>query len=867
MIHKGNKSSDPYADIPSKKDIPRRSQVLFPCSSLPMCLLDAFRFVAQRPGTAMLAVLAIALGTGLSTAMFSVLNGALYKTPDIKGLGEMRTLARVGSDNSYTEESSFYPLRDYQLIRDRQKCFSDMAGFYKGTVNLSGSTGPQRVNGAYVTPDFFRMVMLPPEHGEDFDAARWMQPDYNPVIVSHRLWQQLFRGDPNLIGKEVRINGQKAYITGIVPEGFHYPATEDVWVLIRQKPEELSKGEGNWLRIEGRLRSDIAQTDATQSLDALVKYLQKEHPETYKDTTLTLKPVMEEATHGGPANWLWTLMAAVSIVLLIACANVANLLLARSASRGKELSIRSALGATRWQLIRQLLAESLLLAILGTIGGMIIALWLIDVMWKTAELIDKPFWVNFNLDWRVGLFVAATTGLTALLAGFIPAWNATRININEQLKVSSRTSTDWRLSRFSRVLVVVQIAFSFVLLIGAGLTLQTVLKLNKVNPGFKPEEMLTMRIGLFEEDYPTMEARLVFWEKLQTNVREIPGVAGAAATSWISMYGSSQLHYTLQPDTTTAAVAPASPTPQAGDGGTVADTGNWKNLEARFETVSPSYFDTFGAQLLAGRNFSAQDVKGSESVAIVSESFARRHWADGSALGHTLRVIKGKGESIESEPPVLKIVGVVSDINTGSFSKNEEEGSFYIYTPMAQGLDRFMTLVVRVRNIEPMVMTGAISKQVLRLDPNLPVYFVKTMDRFFFETTLPYRIMAGTLHLYGMVSIFLCAIGIYGVMNFAVNQRRREFGIRLALGARRSAIARLILWQGFWQLVAGLIAGEIAAIFAVQRLTDSLYGVKPIDPPTFITVVILLTFIAMLSCFMPLRRAVRIHPTDTLRYE
>lgn len=803
----------------------------------------AFRLLFLRPGSAMLAVLALTLGTGLSTSMFTVLNGSLFKTPDIPRMHEVRRLTRVYEQDK-GPGNSYFPLAEYEFMAREQTAFASLTGYYQGTVNLSGAGHPIRIIGAYVTPSFFEVYEIPVQPGQSFqdrpssaESAPGSAPEARePIIISHRLWQNHFHLDPQIVGRTIKINGRENEIIGVAARDFHYPGAIDAWLLVNQNTP-------NWLVVEGRLHDRGSQEEA---LPALLASLQKQFPAAYNHQGVRLHTtdLMQIAESPGP--WLWTLMAAVTIVLLIACANVANLLLSRASFRTRELAIRAALGATRRQLIGQLLCESLLLAIIGMVGGVILSLWLVDIMWKYAEAFEKPLWITFDFDWRVWLFVGGTVLLTTVLAGIIPAWQASKIDINTALKSGNRTVTDWRTSRFSRIIVITQIAFSFVLAIGAGLTIRTLLKVEKMDPGFDPRQYLTMRLGLFPEKYPTIESRQKFWNELIASVDNLPGIDQAAASTWLALFGGdiAKYKYTDEDDEET------------------------RKGEARIETVTASYFPTMGMELLAGRGFGPEDTVSSPPVCIVNTALLEQmDWTPEEAPGRSIHLIDDK-KDYPGGDTVLQIAGVVTSINPHGVSKADPRGyPVSIYKSMHQSLDQFGTLIVKMENADPLAMEGLINKQILRLDPDLPAYFVMTFDDYFQRSAMPYRIMASTLYLYGAVSLFLCAIGIYGVISFSVNRRRKEFGIRMALGAQRTSIAQLVLWQSLWQLLIGLLTGLFVAFFTSQALSGFLFGVKPMDVATYVSGTIILTLVAILSCLVPMFRALRYHPLETLQTE
>ncbi|HSH09964.1 MAG TPA: FtsX-like permease family protein, partial [Oceanipulchritudo sp.] len=524
-------------------------------------------------------------------------------------------------------------------------------------------------------------------------------------------------------------------------------------------------------------------------------------------------------------------------------ANVANLLVGRALARGREMAIRSAVGATRGRIIRQLLTESLLLSSFGAVGGLLYAAWAVDATMQ-SPIYSLPYWMDCELDWRVFVFVLGVMIITALVSGLVPAWQASKIDLNEMLKDTSHTSTSFRLGRLTRMLAVIQIAFSCALLFGAGLIARNVYHMATIEPGYDKDHILTMRMGLFPADYPEETDRDEFYRQLTEKVSKIPGVRTSSVSSWIGQFGNYKEPFLSARENS--------------------DKPEMAYVYA--ESVSPSYFDTFGMKVLKGRGFFDTEADGTAHVAVVNQTFATKLYGNTDPIGRQVSPFIGKPLPEGESARTWEIVGVVPDIRVSDFTKAGEPEPI-IYLPYRQTESQFMSLMISAEGASIEDLKPLIQNVILELDPNLPVYFAKTMGQYIEDQIYPYRVMANFFLTIGLMALFLAAIGVYGMLAFNVSRRRREIGIRMALGANTLRIVTQILRQGFVQVVAGLTVGTGLAYLVGQMTRNFLFGINPADPSVYGGVLLTLVGVAILAFFVPARRAARLSPMDALRYE
>jgi putative ABC transport system permease protein len=797
------------------------------------------RMLAKNPGLSVAAVLAFALGIGLSTAMFSIVYGAILRGLPFE---ESERLMHVENNNPSKEQRSLEVfLQDYFEIRKRQKSFEDIAGFYEGTVNLSGDEKPERYEGAFMTANSFGLLRAKPLIGRGIQPGE-DSPGAEPVVVlGWGVWQARYNGDPNVIGRKVRVNGQPGTIVGVMPQGFAFPIAQEIWVPMRLDPLKTPRGRGETLEVFGRLRDGVSIEQARAELGGIAQALAKELPETNEGRGAVIKPYTEEYMGEEPRTLLFIMLAVCLAVLLLACVNVASLVMARASKRTREIAIRSALGADRRRLIGQLLTESVLLSLVGAVLGVLLAY--VAVRAFNAAIVDTqpPFWINIAIDPVALLFALGTTLFAGVVSGLVPAFQASRTDVNEVLKDEGRGSSSLRMGIFTRMVVVAEVCLSCIILICAGLMIQNVLKMDD-RIEIDTANLFTNRIALFESAYPDEAQRARFFETLLGRLREDPAVVSAAASTYLPATGTWAPRFAMEGATY----------PKQED-----------QPRAHIAWVSSGFVHTFKGEVLRGRDFGAQDTPTSLPVALVNRSFAEKFWPGQDPVGRRIRFTDAEDPAAE---PWRTVIGVVPDLGMNSIEDNEfgPEGFFI---PLSQDCPGFVSVVVRTRDPNPLSITERVRAHVTALDKDLPIYFVRSMEEVVAQTGFFQNLFATLFAIFGMVALVLASVGIYGVIAFSVEQRTQEIGIRMALGAQQSSVLGLILRQGMLQLVLGLVLGLVPAWLLGKALSGILVGVQPYDPPTFVGVCLLLASVALFACWVPAQRASRTDPLVAIRYD
>jgi predicted permease len=812
-----------------------------------------------------LAVLVLGLGICGVTTQFTVVNAIALRGFSFPHPEQLMSIGLI--DPQATPQNNNFgngvipTAQDYEDLRAAQQSFSQMAAYLNGsTVNVSYKNNPQRYAGAYVTEDFFKIVGVAPMLGRDFTAADDKPGAEKVAILGHEIWQRDFAGDPKIVGQSVRINGRAATIIGVMPPNFKFPVSEQLWVPYYNeyplKPRGALQGfalgaSNSAPAVMGRLKTGVSIDQANAEFAGLAKRLGAEYPKTNGQlVTASVLPLINAITGPQLRQTVYGMLAAVIIVLLIACVNVMNMQFGRVALRGKELAIRGALGATRWRLVRQMLTESLLVASLGTVAGLLMALWALGLLIRAmnAQPFPLPYWVVFSIDAPVLACTIGATLLATLASGLVPALVSARGNAAEMMKEGGRGNTSRAVNVITSILVIGQIALTAALLIAATLQIKSIRNQMTLDYGYDEEAVYSARMGLMEGDYPNEEARRQFFVKAVRALRANPSFAGAAM--------SDRFRMTF-----------------AGFGPYEVDGQNYVTERDRplgnVEAVSDAYFSTLGLKILEGRDFTIDDNDAKQPVAIVNASFARKYFGQASPLGRRVRIFN-PGEAL----PWRTIVGVVPDtLMQGPFNQQTDSGGFYVPLLGATPAAQFCTIVVRPHPGQRADTLGAaLSNAVAQLDSNLPVYFAGTPGRLHGEILAGSRIMASLFTIFGFVAFLLSAVGLYGVMSFSVNQRTQEFGIRMALGADAKRIFRMVMQQGAWQLAIGLLLGTGAAalllgVVVASVLQNILFKVNALDPFIYFAVAGLLSVVAAVSCFVPARRATRVDPMVALRYD
>jgi predicted permease len=800
-----------------------------------------FRMLLKNPGLSVVATLALALGIGLTTMMFSIVYGVVLRPLPFEAAEQLIHLET--NDLPHDVQSREVPFHDFLDWRAAQRSFEGLAGFYTGTVNLSGDEKPERFEGAFISANAFELLRVQPLLGRSFREGEDTPQAQAVVLLGHEVWENRYNSDPDIVGKPIKMNGEPATIIGVMPEGFLFPRRHQLWVPLRLDPFKPPRGSDQVMTLEvyGRLRPEVSLDEAQLEFVSIAKRLEQAYPEWNKGIGTVLKPYADEFIGDQIRALFFTMLGAVFLVLLIACANVMNLLLARTSTRAKEIAVRSALGAGRRRIVAQLLVETLVLALAGALLGMGLAhvgVRLFDV--STAAVEGRPYWVRFDVNPAVLLFVLGVTGLSAFVSGLIPALQASRVDINTLLKDESRGSSSFRLGRLSKALVAAEVALSFGLLIGASLMIRTVINVRNIELPFETAHLFTARIGLFESVYPTEPSRVAFFEGLLRRLRERPEVVSAAVTTTLPVLGSWGFRYELE------GVAYPKPEDRPRTQGAI---------------VSEGFFETLGASALAGRVFDARDAADGPPSVLVNRSFAEKVWPGQDPLGKRLRIPGG-----DKEPAWLTVTGVVPDLWLQEIDDQDDQDPAGIYLPMPQNVQRFMSLMVLGRG-EPNTLASVVREEIAVLDPDLPIYWVRSMDEAIARETWFYNLFGTLFTIFGLCALFLASVGIYGVMSFSVSRRTQEIGVRMALGAQRRDVLGLILRQGAWQLGIGVALG-VGLAWGVSRLIQNiLYGVEPRDPATFAITAAVLGSVGLMACFIPARRAARVEPMVALRYE
>ncbi|HWM94065.1 MAG TPA: ABC transporter permease [Thermoanaerobaculia bacterium] len=797
------------------------------------------RMLAKNPGLSLAAVLAFALGIGLSTAMFSIVYGVIFRGLPFE---EPEQLVHIENNNPSKDQRSLEVfLQDYVELRERQKSFEDLGGFYMGTVNLSGDEKPERYEGAFMSANSFGLLRATPLIGRGIQPGE-DSPGAEPVVIlGWGVWQKRYNGDPEVIGRKVRVNGQAGTIVGVMPQGFAFPVSQEVWVPMRLDPLKTPRGRGETLEVFGRLRDGVSIEQARAELGGIAQALAKQFPETNEGRGVVIKPYTDEYIGEEPRALIVIMLAICLAVLLLACVNVASLIMARASKRTREIAIRSSLGADRRRLISQLLTESVLLSLVGALLGVLLAYVGIKVFNAAIADTQPPFWLKIAIDPAALLFALGATLVAGVVSGLVPAYQASRTDVNEVLKDEGRGSSSLRMGIFTRSVVVVEVGLSCVILIGAGLMIQNVLKMDD-RIEIDTANLFTSRIALFESAYPEEAQRARFFDTLLTRLREDPAVVSAAASTYLPAAGTGAPRFAIE----------GAAYPKEED-----------QPRAHMAWVSSGFVRTFNAEVLRGRDFDSRDTTSSLPVALVNRSFVEKFWPGQDPIGRRIRFTDAEDPAAE---PWRTVIGVVPDLGMAEIEDNDF-GPEGFYIPLAQDCPGFVSLVVRTRDANPLAITEKVRAHVTALDKDLPIYFIRSMEEVVAQTGFFQNLFATLFAIFGMVALVLASVGIYGVIAFSVEQRTQEIGIRMALGARQSSVLGLILRQGMLQLLLGLGLGLVPAWFLGKMLGGILVGVQPYDPPTFVGVCLLLAGVALLACWVPAQRASRTDPLVAIRYD
>jgi putative ABC transport system permease protein len=818
------------------------------------------RILFKEKAFCLLAVLVLALGIAGVTTQFTIVNAFVlrgFSFPHPEQLMSVGLIDPQGTQQQNNFGNGNIPsAQDYEDLKAGQQSFALMSGYINGsTINVSYKNNPQRYTGGYVTEDFFRIVGVSPIVGRDFTADDNKPGAEKTTILGYEIWKRDFGGEPSIVGQSIRINGKAATIIGVMPQGFKFPQAEELWVPLYNefpiRPRDDGRANGGAPAVLGRLKDGVSVDQANAEFAGLAKRIAQDNPKTNKHlTAANVQPLLNTFTGPQLRGTVYAMLGAVILVLVIACVNVMNMQFGRAALRAKELAIRGALGATRWRLVRQMLTESLLLAAMGGIVGVIFAQWAVRLLIRTTSALPfpLPYWVQFTIDGKVLVFTLGIVLFATIMSGLVPAILSARSNTAEMMKEGGRGNSSRLVNVITRILVIGQIALTAALLIAATLQIKSIRNQTSQDYGYDENAVYSARMGLMEGDYPTDDAKHQFFVRALRALRSNPVFENAAMTDRFRMTFAPGGQYEV-------------------DGQTYVDDKD--RPRGNTESVSDSYFTTLGLKMREGRDFTIEDTDAKQPVAIVNASFAAKFFGNQSAIGHQVRRFNPA-----KQEPWRTIVGVAPDmLMQGPFNAQGDAVGFYIpllgITPAAQ----FCTIVVRPRGGQNAANQGPVlSKAITELDSNLPTYFAGTPARLHDEILGVNKLTANLFTIFGAVAFVLSAVGLYGVMSFSVNQRTQEFGIRMALGADAKRIFRMVMQQGAWQLIIGLALGTGAAalvlgVLAAAAMQNFLFKVKPLDPTIYLVVSGLLTLVAAVSCFVPARRATRVNPMVALRTE
>ena len=800
------------------------------------------RMLLKKPGFTLIAVITLALGIGANTAIFSVVNAVLLRALPYAEPERLVALWESNTERPMSRNSISYP--NFFDWRAQSQSFEWMASYYTIPLDLTGIATPVNLRGATVSPDLFATLGVKPLMGRWF-VAEEEKPGIRAAIISHSLWQRQFGGDPNIVGRPLTLGGRPYNVVGVMPTGFQFPieaSPVEVWVTSsvdgeKTDPKEPSQYENRgsqFLVAIGRLKPGVTIEQAQAEMNVIAGKLEKQYPDFNTRSGVRLIPYHNDLVYDY-SEALWLILGAVACVLLIACANVANLLLARATARYKEIAVRAALGASRRRVIRQLLTECLLLSLVGGLLGLLLAWWGTEALVKLIPE-DMPRLAEINIDRWVFGFTLLISVVTGVVFGLAPALQASKIELTEAMKEGSRGGGGGR-GRLRSALVVAEIAIALVVLIGAGLLLQTFRRLQQLDLGFKTGNALTASVILPFTRYPKHEQITAFYQALLERVKALPGVEAVSAIA---------------------------PLPLSGDMFRISFEVEGRNIpkgelpSSHFRSISLDYFSVMKIPLLAGRAFTERDNASAPGVVIVNETFANRHFPNENPIGKHIK----PGVSVEGEPVWREIVGVVKDVKHRQSLRRDYEPEYYV--PHAQIPFNGMSLIMRTTN-DARSLARSIQQEVQALDRDVPVYRIKTLDQYLGVAVAQPKFNALLLSLFAGLALLLTAIGLYGVVAYAVVQRAQEIGIRIALGAQTGDVLKMVLSQGLKLTTLGLAIG-LAAAYALTRYMQSLlFGVKATDPSTFAAIALLLIAVALVACWVPARRATKVDPMVALR--
>jgi predicted permease len=805
------------------------------------------RMLLKQPGFTLIAVITLALGIGANTAIFTVVNAALLRGLPYRDSERLVHLWETTPRKDFSQREASYP--DFLDWRENQ-AFEGVAAYAGGSgMTLTGRGTPERIPATLVSANFFTALGVEALRGRAFLPEEDQASAAPTVMLSYGLWQRLFGADPNIIGQSLTLDDRPYNVIGILPPSFQFAPRGDseLWVAYQptQAAAELSQlthRGTHGAKVIARLKAGVSFEQAQAEMRAVGRRIEQQYPDSHTGTTVILVPLHEQIV-GAIKPVLLVLLGAVGFVLLIACANVANLLLARASARRKEVAIRAALGASRWRLMRQMLTESMLLALVGGGIGLLIAQWGVAMLVAVIpefQLNTMPYLRGLSLDRGMLAFTGLLSLLTGIVFGLAPAWQTSKLELQTVLKEGGRTGGGTTHHRLRDVLVVTEIALALVLLVGAGLMMRSVWRLLEVNPGFRTENLLTMRISLPEAKYQEAAKAENFYRQLDSRLEVLPGVKGIGLVSRVPLQGGF----------TTAFYPAGQPVPPRG-----------QEIEGNLRYVSSGYFQTMGVPLIKGRYFTDQDNPTAPAALIVNQTLARRLFPNQDAVGQQLVFV---------DRPTIQIVGVVGDEKVNGLDAKITPVVYFPFLQGAnlQGPNTTATLMVRTAS-DPTNLAAAIRRESRTLESDLSIFAVSTMEQLMTNapSTFRRRYPAFLISLFAAVALVLASVGIYGLLSYSVGQRTREIGIRMALGAQAGDVLRLIIAQGLKLTLLGVAFGVLAAFALTRWMEALLFDVRPTDPLTYTLIALVLLLVALAACWIPARQAMKVDPMIALRCE
>jgi len=796
----------------------------------------AVRTMAKKPGFTLIAVMTLALGIGSSTAIFTVVDAAVIRGLPYRSPQSLYHMWERTPQKEFDQREFSYP--DYQDYLQNKVC--DIAAYTGGGTILNGNGESERVFAPAVSANFFSVLGVDAIRGRTFQAGEDNQGGPNVAVLTYGLWQRRFGGSEGIVGQQINLAGVSYTVIGVLPQSFQFamrPA--DLWLPYQPTQNQLTRRFMHGTNLIARLKPGVTEAQARADLSLIASRIAEQYKESHAGTALKLIPLQEQVV-GQVKPILMILLGAVGFVLLIACANVANLLLTRSLTRQKEVGIRVALGASRWRVVRQLLTESVLLSLAGGVVGLLLAYWgttALVSMLPPNQISALPFLQTLKIDVRMLAFSFGLSVLTGIIFGLAPALQSSRLELSVVLKEGGRNTSGSVSQRLRSGLVMTEIALAVVLLVGAGMLLKSLVRVLRTDPGFNPENVLTMTIVLPAAKYTDANSQINFQDQLQQRVQSLPGVAGAGTVNILP----------LQPGNTTRVNVEGDPIPPPG-----------QELEANIRTVSEDYFRALGVPLISGRTFNSSDKADGQQVVIIGKTMADRIFSGRDPIGRRL-----KYAGVEAPP--ISIVGVVADVKITGL---DQETRPVIYFPFRQNAAPFSNLVVRTTS-DPAALAGSIRNEIRGLEPAVAIFNVQAMPELIANSPAAFmrRFPATLIGVFAGLALLLSSIGIYGVVSYSVSQQTHYIGVRMALGARASDILKLILKQGLIIALAGIAIGSLGAYVLMRLLQSLLFEVRANDAATYAVVAGALFLIASLACYLPARRATKVDPLVALRYE